>query len=864
MKKINLIPCFFVLTGFEALAAAIWLALIPAEAGNSVAFGFSFQRLIMITGMTLTAVLNLCIWVWQNKLPRLESFMDNRWTKLAGIAVTVSAWVLVWLPAYQWGRFGGYRDRLLPILVWLLVTGLQFCVVMLFRSQKSRPLKDILLEDHPVIKAWGIALTVITLVVVIVAVFRIGFIPDIVYWNDVNVPLLGWQILAVVMASLMVTGLLSRTGFFTDERITCIRALLPDIVICLFIWGLAVTTWTRIDMPHSYFSPGPYPPNNEMYPFSDAATYDRAAQLAVIGEGVGTQYGQYVDKPFYVGFLAVIHLLVGSRMDPVIGAQVAVFALMPVLLYLTGRKLHSRLAGVMTAGLLIFREMNNIQGTLWVLSTNSRVLMSESLVTLLLALFVFLLLSWFKDRNKTLYLIGSAGALGLAGMVRLNPFLLAPVTILAILLVTGKAWKKGLSSALVFAAVFTLTLLPYMLQSYDRHGKLLFFQSTLSGVVMNQRAFYALNAPPPETAATPEAQSTPAPTVTTPEVEEPVNETWNKITGVSRYASAHFFHNLVDGAAIFPTGLTLESLEKTVKAPNSFWSAESNGELTAGQFIMVFLALTVIALGAAAGWSRSGWAGLVPAGFMATYSLATAAARTSGGRYFIPADWVFLLYYAFGLAQLSIWLSAWLKVSKVDPVINLVESVPVKKVLVWKPIALTLAFMVAGSVPVILDRAIPPKYTQLQKYELRSQWKQDWMLKSLELTEQQWDSFIAQPASFVFKGRALYPRYYAQGQGEPDRFSAGRAQNFPRLVLEVIGPAGVEGMVSGVLPLEKMPDSLPNGADVTVLGCRGELNDDLFAVIIEGQDGGILHRSPGTSWTCPVILPVCDDNRVCR
>ena len=138
------------------------------------------------------------------------------------------------------------------------------------------------------------------------------------------------------------------------------------------------------------------------------------------------------------------------------------------------------------------------------------------------------------------------------------------------------------------------------------------------------------------------------------------------------------------------------------------------------------------------------------------------------------------------------------------------------------------------------------------------------MLKPLGLTEQEWDSFIAQPASFVFKGRALYPRYYAQGQGEPDRFSAGRVQNFPRLVLEVIGPAGVEGMATGVLPLQKMPDALPNGADVTVLGCRGEWNDDLFAVIIEGEDGGILLRSPGSTWTCPVTPPVCDDNRVCR
>jgi hypothetical protein len=249
---------------------------------------------------------------------------------------------------------------------------------------------------------------------------------------------------------------------------------------------------------------------------------------------------------------------------------------------------------------------------------------------------------------------------------------------------------------------------------------------------------------------------------------------------------------------------------------------------------------------------------------MAVYSLATAAARTSGGRYFLPADWVFLLYYAMGIAHIAAWIWGWLSDKRPENILNPVESTQINNVPFWKQAVLIAVFMLIGGVPVILDRAIPPKYTLLQKFDVRNQWKADWMLKPLELTEQQWDSFVLQPDSFIYRGRALYPRYYAQDQGEPDRFSAGRVQNFPRLVLEVIGPAGVDGMVNGVLPLEKMPDALPNGADVTVIGCRSELNDELLAVIIEGEDGGILRRSPSTKWTCPVTLPVCDDNRVCR
>ncbi len=53
------------------------------------------------------------------------------------------------------------------------------------------------------------------------------------------------------------------------------------------------------------------------------------------------------------------------------------------------------------------------------------------------------------------------------------------------------------------------------------------------------------------------------------------------------------------------------------------------------------------------------WLDLVPAGLVVAYSLATAVARTSGGRYFIPVDWVFLLYFAIGISQVVVWVNTW-------------------------------------------------------------------------------------------------------------------------------------------------------------------------------------------------------------
>ncbi len=43
--------------------------------------------------------------------------------------------------------------------------------------------------------------------IVAVAVFSIGLVPDMIYWNDANVPLLGIQIVGVIAGSLLFMGL---------------------------------------------------------------------------------------------------------------------------------------------------------------------------------------------------------------------------------------------------------------------------------------------------------------------------------------------------------------------------------------------------------------------------------------------------------------------------------------------------------------------------------------------------------------------------------------------------------------------------------------------------------------------------------
>jgi len=852
---------FFLIAALEAIFCVAWLGLMPAESASAVLFGYSIQRLILMTAMLLAAGAAVGGYFFSNKFSQkflnFEKLITNRWTWLPSFAFCSAAWIAWFLPAEQWGGWAGYKVRLLPILAWIFLVAAQALILTAIYKKKistGTSLKDTLTAGG-LLKSWGIVIGILAVCVLIVAFFRIGLIPDIVYWNDTNVPLLGVQVCGAVAGSVIFLGLLENLGFFRINKLSIVRKKFdfPTLVLCLLLWGLTVVVWTQIEMPHSYFSPGPYPPNGEMYPFSDAEGYDTASQFAAIGEGLGTQ--TYIDKPLYVAFLTIIHLLVGSRMDAVVGLQVAVIALLPVVIFLLGMKLHSRSAGLLAAGFVIFREVNNIQGTLWVLSTNSRVLMSESLVTLLLAASVFFLAVWFQSTTKTHYLLASGGSLGLAALVRLNPFLLLPFAMIAVFLICWKKWRQAVVNTLLFGLIFLVAILPWTIQSWVVHDNLLFFRSTLNGVVLGQRTFYSLNQPVPKPDDTNEIQPTPTAPV------QPVNRTWNRVTGISRYVSAHFFHNLISAMSIFPSSLQMDSLETVIKSPDSFWSPDWSGELTTGQSILVGMNLLIIGLGIAAAWSRRKWAGLIPAGFLVVYSLATSIARTSGGRYILPADWVALFYFALGITQLLFWIShlTGIREYRIKDEVSFLENGGITSR--WRMAGVIFLILFLGAFPVILDRVIPKRYTNSEKPALVLELENKNILPSLGITKSELDAFLLKADAVIYSGRGLYPRFYAINQGEPDRFSATRGQPFSRLVMDIIGP---HKMASGVLPMESSPELLPNGADVLAIGCRGKLNDDWLALVVFSPEIHVYLRNPSTQWVCPIQLPVCDDNRNCR
>ncbi len=89
----------------------------------------------------------------------------------------------------------------------------------------------------------------------------------------------------------------------------------------------------------------------------------------------------------------------------------------------------------------------------------------------------------------------------------------------------------------------------------------------MNGVVLGQRTYFFYVTAPVKTPVPDEYQLHRLPTPPTA-----VNTTWNWISGSSRYV-LHIFPQYITGVHI-STSLVFDSLEKTIKPPYSYWSAD--------------------------------------------------------------------------------------------------------------------------------------------------------------------------------------------------------------------------------------------------------------------------------------------------
>ncbi|MCD4673293.1 MAG: hypothetical protein K8R77_11575, partial [Anaerolineaceae bacterium] len=140
MKAKKTISGLCLLAGLEALGALIYLLLLPTDPKNAVLWGYSAARLAMAGVLLAAAVCSIAAGriAWRHPkrvehgLQWLAGKTSRLWlTGCALVCLTITAWVLAWMPAYRFGGQALIVERLYPLVGWLGLSGSQALLALL-------------------------------------------------------------------------------------------------------------------------------------------------------------------------------------------------------------------------------------------------------------------------------------------------------------------------------------------------------------------------------------------------------------------------------------------------------------------------------------------------------------------------------------------------------------------------------------------------------------------------------------------------------------------------------------------------------------------------------------------------------------
>lgn len=743
-------------------------------------------------------------------------------------------------------RYAAYAARLAPLCNWLALLGLLLVVVVMLADRAA--LADSLGAERAALRRWGGFALAAGLLAALAAWTGIGFSGDTLgSWGNPDVPLLEWQIGLALLVTLAAALALDRLpARWQPARL--------DLALGLLIWVVAALLWTSQPLVPGYFATPGRAPNFEIYPFSDGQTYDQYAQSILVGDGL---MGAIPQRPLYIVFLALLHLLAGQDYLKVIFVQQIVLAALPALLYGIGKELHSRPAGILAAGLVTLRELTAIRAAPFTDNISySKLYFSELPTALCLAAFTFFALRWIKGiktgRRWPLDALLAGGFMGMAMLIRTQSLAALPLALLLALVVAwqdgrdgnllytfsgGRGWLRGVLLAGVGVGI---CVLPWLARNVPIAGGLAFDNADSQTLVLAQR-YNNLNfdAPIPRQPGEKEAHysSRLVQMAVSGMVRDPASAAW--------YIANHWMNNEIDNLLIFPLRFTLSSPAELAWPSSPFWQAWS-GRLTFPQWLLLAANLALLAAGLAGAVRQAGAAGWLPLLVNLAYNLSTAVFRSSGGRFLLPVDWTALLLYALGWAQVLVW--AWTLAGKAIPRLWVAAQSPTVPVGAAPQTfrhampglaAAALAFLLVGLSLPLSERVFPRRYPPAPSAQIAASLLQALPGQGGDAANASLQALSQQPGAVLLRGRALYPRFYAAGQNEPKTAKTGYAGlPYARLVFYLVGER--PGLV--VLPLDQSPAVFPNAADVLILGCA-ETGYTRAAAVVVGNPGAAYRAS---------------------
>jgi hypothetical protein len=669
------------------------------------------------------------------------------------------------------------------------------------------------------------------------------------------VPLLAAQVLAAV--------LIGALALEFEPRLS-IKKPSVDLILFAVVWAVTAVVWAAWPVPPGFWVTGPRPPNFEYYPFSDPIIFDLGSQFALIGRGIFN--GMFFDRALYMSFLVYLHMLGGQDYQRLMAIQACIFAVFPALLYLIGRRLHSRAAGLVIAFLAALRGLNGLGASAWIDTAGFKHMLTDFPTAIGVAIYVVLILGWLASpQRRPALLLWAAGVVGLSSLLRPNMLILFALTLAIIVWVYRSRMMSVLGVSSLASLAFLAGVAPWLIFGPSSGSIVALYGRRLRDMVALRYPRPISSAPSPgisptrpvvrptaATPATPEQLTAAPPTL--PVVPPPNPGVW---FGVPQY-----LHNLLTAALIFPDSPEFLTVKDTVKGGERFWLPRWDGSMSAPAAGMLILNLAALAFGFGIAAERQRWTGLVPLAVFLTYLAANALARTSGGRYLVPADWILLVYFAIGLTEMISLARLFSRRERAVPDLASAAMVAPELRLDWRSAAAVLgSLVVIGALVPLAGVIYPPRYAVSDASAL-AQGLEPYS-SELNFTTIDVSAFLLQDNAMILNGRILYPRFYGQGDGEPARNEPFIERDYPRLALILVGP---RGSVPVVLP-GRVSEPLPDASDAIVIGCLTRPNGAYLlnaAAIVLTTQHLAFRRQPSAPLACPLPDPVCDNNGNCR
>jgi len=827
-RKSRLISTAFMLAALGGIPAMIGF-VYRSVSENPIFLGLSPARLVVFIGLVFATVAFFLLSLFTRKKELVHFPLSRKHFTVfitSLLVLMVISYLLCFFPRYNLGHYADLLENLRPIFFWALGIFLLFILVFCIGQFGLHP--DFLLSyltAHR--RIWITSLAAAGFIIVVagagIALKVLEYRKED-FWYGAGVPLLIWQVILAIILGLIVP-----------------RIIRQDKILFIMIWVVAGVLWAAWPYGQTFSMSQPLPPNYESYPIFDSTYYDVGSQFALIGEGLNGWI--FTDRPLYMFFLFVFHLIVGQDYTSLENVQAVLFAVFPALVYLLGKRLHSQQAGI-TAGLFItFRGVNSLIASPWINNSHLKNILIDFPTGIAVAVFtLFLVLA--LQRRKWTDLLWASGMLGLAILLRMHVLIFIPLLGgVAVYLLARRPWTHWLGGGALIALGLCLIVGPWLILNHASVSK--FLQFRLENML--QQRYTSSESNHPLRAVRARSLGSIRPEFTSQRLAD---------SGVP-FQVVHFLHNLIVTPFSLPFTFSLDDVRYTVKE-NPYWESSWGGDVDLQAALMLSFSLLVASLGIGTGMYKGRVAGIIPALILLGYYAANSFARTSGGRYLVPGDWVVYLYLAVGWIELIRIVGLYFGVKTDAPIQN--QPNPTKP---WslQTAPVLGALLAIGLMISILPGLVKPVFPhRLKKREVVNLVNTTDLWSLTPLTKEQIRKFSRLPKSVAVQGKALYPIYFKQDNGLPlsQRFSQSK-KPYPRMVFKVIG-AKLNTFV--ILPSETIP-SLPQATDVIVIGCKEQNEIQALAVILPEQEMGYL-RSPESPLTCPMKIPVCDENKNCK